>query len=345
MELDGDLADRVRRTAEAQARRHRGLVVAAVRGGETAVHGAGSAGGAGTVPDGRTLFQIGSVTKVFTTLALAAAVTRGELALDTPVDASFPELSSPLPRPAITTAHLATHSSGLPRLPPGVLLRGLRQRSDPYRGLSPEDLVAGYGRCRSGARPGRRFRYSNFGVALLGQALARRAGTSWERLVADEVTGPLGLRDTVADVRPDQQDRRATGHSARRRPVPDWTLDAVAPAGGLWSTADDVLAFLRAHLEPGDGALPDALRLVQQPRFRANRWLQVCLGWMLTPLRGTEHSVLWHNGGTGGFFSFAGFQPQLGVGVVVLSNTARSVDRAGMELMTALVTGAGVPSA
>ena len=87
--------------------------------------------------------------------------------------------------------------------------------------------------------------------------------------------------------------------------------------------------------------MPDALRLVHQPRFRANRWLQVCLGWMLTPLRDSPHSVLWHNGGTGGFFSFAAFQPQVGVGVVVLSNTARSVDRAGMSLLTDLVKGAG----
>ena len=333
MDPDGDLADLVRRAATAGARRHRGLVVAAVRGGESAAHGAGTTGGAGSAPDGDTLFQIGSLTKVFTTLALAAAVTRRELTIDTPVDDLLPALPSPVPQPPITVAHLAGHFSGLPRLPPGVLLRGLRQRSDPYRGFGPDDLVAGYGRARSRARPGQRFRYSNFGVALLGEALARHAGTSWDRLVAEEVTGPLGLRDTVTDVRPDQQDRRSGGHSARRRPVPDWDLAAVAPAGGLWSSAHDVLAFLRAHLDPAGSAVPDALRLVQEPRFRANRWLQVCLGWMLTPLKGSGHTVLWHNGGTGGFSSFAGFQPRTGVGVVVLSNTARSVDRAGMGLL------------
>ncbi|WP_432510088.1 serine hydrolase domain-containing protein [Kineococcus sp. SYSU DK001] len=338
-----DLADLVRRTAEAEAGRHEGLVVAAVRGGERAVHGTGSTGAAGTTPDGDTLFQIGSVTKVFTSLLLATAVARGELALDTPVDGLLPELPTPASQPPITLAHLAGHSSGLPRLPPGVLLRGLRQWSDPYRGFGVDDLVAGYGRVRPRARPGRRVRYSNFGAALLGQALARHAGTSWERLVADEITGPLGLHDTVPDPRADQQDRRATGHSRRRRPVPDWDLAAVAPGGGLWSSANDVLTFLGAHLEPGTGPVPDALRLVQQPRFRATRWLQVCLGWMLTPLRGSRHSVLWHNGATGGFSSFAGFQPELGVGVVVLTNTARSVDRAGMALLTDLVNGAGTP--
>ena len=343
MNPDDDLVDLVQRAAEAEAHRHRGLVVAAVRGGGRAVHGTGSTGGAGAAPDGDTLFQIGSVTKVFTTLALAATVARGDLVLDAPVDGLLPELPSPAPQPAITLAHLAAHSSGLPRLPPGVLLRGLRHRSDPYRGFSSDDLVTGYGRARSRARPGRRVRYSNFGVALLGEALARHAGTSWDRLVTEEVTGPLRLRDTVPDVRPDQRDRRATGHSGRRRPVPDWDLAAVAPAGGLWSSAHDVLTFLRAHLEPEGSQVPGALRLVQQPQFRANRWLQVCLGWMLTPLRSSTRSVLWHNGGTGGFSSFAGFQPQVGVAVVVLSNTARSVDRVGMALLTDLVNGADAP--
>lgn len=338
MSADGDLVDRVRDAAQKEARRHDGLVVAAVGGGRSAVSGAGR--GAGTVPDGSTLFQVGSVTKVVTTLALAAAVTRGELSLDTPVDDLLPVLPTPAPRPPITLAQLASHSSGLPRLPPGVLLRGLRQRSDPYRGFGPEDLLAAYARARSGARPGRRVAYSNFGVAVLGAALARHAGTSWEQLVADEVTGPLGLRDTVAAVRPDQQDRRAAGHSRRGRPVPDWDLAAVAPAGGLWSSADDVLAFVRAHLDPGDGPLSGALRLVQQPQARAGRWLQVCSGWMLTPLRGSDHPVWWHNGGTGGFASFVGFQPDLGTGVVVLSSTARSVDRAGMSLLTGLVAAA-----
>ncbi|WP_432483476.1 serine hydrolase domain-containing protein [Kineococcus esterisolvens] len=338
----GDLADLVRRAAEAQANRHEGLVVAALRGERSAVHGTGSTGGTGSTPDGDTLFQIGSVTKVFTTLALAAAVTRREITIDTPVD-DLLGMPSPTADPPITLGHLAAHSSGLPRLPPGVLLRGLRQRSDPYRGFGPDDLVTGYSRARSRARPGRRFRYSNFGVALLGEALARHAGTSWDRLVAAEVTGPLGLRDTVPHVRPDQQDRRATGHSARRRPVPDWDLGAVAPAGGLWSSAHDVLLFLGAHLEPGGSEVPDALRLVQQPRFRANRWMRLCLGWMLTPLRRSGRSVLWHNGGTGGFSSFAGFQPETGAGVVVLSNTARSVDRAGMGLLEELVHGAATP--
>jgi D-alanyl-D-alanine-carboxypeptidase/D-alanyl-D-alanine-endopeptidase len=335
MDPDGDTAHLVERAALAAAHRHHGLVVAAVRGGRTAVHGTGSTGSE-PAPNGDTVFQIGSLTKVFTTLALAAAVTRGELTLDTPVDDLLPASSSPVPQPPITLGHLATHSSGLPRLPPGVLLRGLRQRSDPYRGFGGEDLLAGYGKARSGARPGRRFRYSNFGAALLGEALARHAGTSWDRLVAEEVTDPLGLTDTVTGVRPDQRVRRAAGHSARQRPVPDWDLAAVAPAGGLWSSAHDVLTFLRTHLELEGSAMPEALRLVQEPRFRASRWLQLGLGWMITPLKTSGRTVVWHNGGTGGFSSFAGFTPGTGAGVVVLSDTARSVDRVGMDLLEAL---------
>lgn len=107
-------------------------------------------------------------------------------------------------------------------------------------------------------------------------------------------------------------------------------------AGALRSTVGDLLTLLHAHLEPGTTALPEAIRLVQEPRATVNRWLQVGLGWHLSPMRGTEHKVLWHNGGTGGSFSYVGLVPGANTGVVVLTNTARSVDRLGLRLLQQL---------
>jgi serine-type D-Ala-D-Ala carboxypeptidase/endopeptidase len=107
-------------------------------------------------------------------------------------------------------------------------------------------------------------------------------------------------------------------------------------AGALYSTVPDLLTVLRAHLEPDNTALPDALRLVQQPRVRRNRWLQVGLGWFLSPIRSSGHTALWHNGGTGGFASYVALMPTANAGVVVLADRARSVDRPGVRMLSTL---------
>jgi D-alanyl-D-alanine-carboxypeptidase/D-alanyl-D-alanine-endopeptidase len=107
-------------------------------------------------------------------------------------------------------------------------------------------------------------------------------------------------------------------------------------AGALYSTVPDLLTLLRAHLEPDSTALPDALRLVQRPRVRRNRWLHVGLGWFLSPVRSSGHTALWHNGGTGGFASYVALLPTVDAGVVVLADRARSVDRPGVRLLSTL---------
>jgi CubicO group peptidase (beta-lactamase class C family) len=107
-------------------------------------------------------------------------------------------------------------------------------------------------------------------------------------------------------------------------------------AGALYSTVPDLLALLRAHLQPDGTALPEALRLVQQPRVRKDRWLQVGLGWLLSPVRSLDFTALWHNGRTGGFSSYVALLPAAGVGVVVLADTAVPVERLGLRLLSAV---------
>ncbi len=110
-------------------------------------------------------------------------------------------------------------------------------------------------------------------------------------------------------------------------------------AGALRSTVYDLLTFLRAHLEPQPSALAAALGLVQQPRATVNQSLQVGLGWHRSPVPGTEHGALWHNGGTGGTFSYLALVPEARTGVVVLTNTARPVDPLGLQLLHDLTQG------
>ena len=328
-----DLAEVVGSVLEAGPRPRPGLVVGVCAGPVSVVRGMGSVAVGGAEPTSRTLLQIGSVTKTFTALALADAVHRGELTLDTPVGRIVPGLPTSRSGAEVTLGQLASHTAGLPRLPPGLRRAARGNRSDPYASFGPDELAAALPLTRLRSEPGRRYRYSNYGAGLLGEALARAAGLSFAELIARRVTGPLQLPDTVVEPGPEQEARRAAGHSWRGRRVPDWHLGALAGAGALWSTAEDQLRFLRAHLRPAGTGLAPALHLVQEPRFSAGKRVQLGLGWHRSPLGDHGRTALWHNGGTGGFRSFVAFLPGSGVGVVVLANSVRSVDGLGIRLL------------
>jgi CubicO group peptidase (beta-lactamase class C family) len=321
-----------RAAAEAAARRSVGATVGVLVGNRASVHGAGRLAVDAEAPTGDSVFQIGSITKVVTALLLADAVTRGEVTLETPLTDVVPEAPSGLP-----LGSLATQSSGLPRLPAGFRTVARRNPSDPYRDYGPDDVLAALGEAR--LKGVGRYRYSNFGFGVLGLALARVAGRPYDDLVAERVAAPLGLRDTVVMLRPDQLPRKAAGHSWRRRAVPDWHLGGMEGAGALWSSADDLLVLLRAHLFPGTTPLEPALRLVQEPRLRVTGRLELGLAWHISPVERTGRSAVWHNGGTGGFRSFAALVPERSAAVVVLSNSTRSVDRLALRLLKRLATG------
>jgi CubicO group peptidase (beta-lactamase class C family) len=321
-----------------------GLVVGCLAGGEQRVAGYGRcrSGGQDT-PDGGTIFEIGSITKVFTGLLLADLAEEGMVGLDDPL-ASFLPSSGQVPTRGdgqITLGDLASHAGGLPRDPKGTLGRWLGDRRNPYAGLSVEELYAGLARTRLRRRPGEKVKYSNLGSGLLGEALARAAGQPYEELVRERICRPLGMPDTMITATGEQTARLATGHTRRGRPVAPFQLPALAGAGALRSTATDMLRFLEANLDPAQTPLASQLERTQHPRLRAAKRVEVGLGWLLAHPPGAAGPVLWHNGGTSGFRSFAGFAREADTAVVVLSNTARSVDRLGLRLLKALSGSAG----
>jgi D-alanyl-D-alanine-carboxypeptidase/D-alanyl-D-alanine-endopeptidase len=316
------------------AGRHVGVVVGVLKAEREWVIGSGTVGpGGASPPAANTIFEIGSVTKVFTAALLAAMVENGVVALDDPVQRFLPAgVELPVRGRPITLADLATHTAGLPRLPHGFVLRSVRHRRNPYARFTAGELYASLEATRLRQEPGGRPRYSNLGYGLLGDVLARRAGRSYEQLVRERICGPLGLADTCVAVPAAAQGRFAQGHNRRGRPVPHWDLPALAGAGALRSTVADLLVFVRVQLGDGDPALARAAALTHVPRVR-HRGTAIGLGWMRWPLRGTEHELLFHNGGTGGFRSFVGFVPSTHTAVVALSNSARSVDALGFHVL------------
>ncbi len=262
------------------------------------------------------IFEIGSITKTFTGLLLARMVDEGKVKFDDPVRELLPPGTVPKPAGAeITLLDLAIQHSGLPRLPDNMHPADPR---NPYADYRPADLyrfLASHGVARPAA-PG--FLYSNLGVGLLGQALANRAGENYAALLQQEIAGPLGLKDTVVSLSPEQQAHFIQGHDAEHRPVQAWDLDALAGAGAIRSTAADMLTYLEAQLHPEKfPALAKAIQQTHELRADALPGMRIGLAWLYVDKEG----FYWHNGGTGGFSSYAFFDPKHDCAGIVLFNT------------------------
>ena len=269
-----------------------------------------------------TEFEIGSVTKTITASLLADAIDRGEVEAQTPLGELLPLGSSPAS--SVTLEELATQSSGLPRLamPFDRVVSSIvanYRAGDPY-GSTVDELVADAREQEVGEK---RYLYSNLGFALLGQGLAAAADTDFPTLAAERVLTPLGMRDSFVPESPDDLgDDAATGFTASGRPADAWTLGADAPAGSARSTLADMTRYLRAQL---DGSAPGVA--ATGPIADAGESSTIGYAWH------TTDAVTWHNGGTGGFTSWVGFDRDAGRAVVVLNNTAVSVDELGFALM------------
>jgi CubicO group peptidase (beta-lactamase class C family) len=168
-------------------------------------------------------------------------------------------------------------------------------------------------------------------VGLLGFALARRAGTSYEGLLLRRVIGPLGLASTRVALTPDLRARLARGHQGERE-VANWDLDALAGAGALRSTAADLTRFLSAAMGLLPTTLDSAFRLTRVIQGDAGATMRIGLAWHV--MGPDTAAIYWHNGGTGGYHSFIGFDPRQKVGVVVLSNSTQSIDDLGFHVLS-----------
>ena len=281
--------------------------------------------------DGGSVFEIGSVTKVFTAVLLADMEKRGELRLADPVSKLLPE-SVKVPRKdgkEITLLDLATQTSGLPRLPGNM---APADPSDPYADYTVEmmyEFLSGYSLTRG---VGEQYEYSNLGVGLLGHALALRAGMDYETLVRTRVCDPLKMNSTAIRLSPELQERLATGYSAVLQPVPNWDLPTLAGAGALRSTVDDMLQFVAANLGLVESNLGPAMQETHASRHQTGMPdMEIGLAWHILKKHGSE--IVWHNGGTGGYHSFIGFDRKKRLGVVVLSNASTDIDDIGRHIL------------
>ncbi|MEO3752443.1 serine hydrolase domain-containing protein [Streptomyces sp. B6B3] len=312
------------------------VVLACSRDGHRTVATSGTAPESPSHPRQTLRYEIGSATKTFTGLLLAHLAEQRIVRLSDPVRAHLPLTAPPhRHRDAITLLHLITHTSGLPRLPAGFYRQGLPNwRSNPYANYASDRLLGAFARRRPRRPPGRRWRYSNFGVALLGPALGHTTATPFHRLLTDHLLAPLALTGTTLQQGATGGRREPAGgpavHDAvghlrdQRQRLPAFDAGGCYAAGAVRATPADLLSYLEAHLQPPPGPLGAALHAVREPRVR-HRFGHHTLTWFQRPT--PDGPVFFHGGATPGQEAFLGYAPDTGTAVVALAT--RRHHRAG----------------
>jgi D-alanyl-D-alanine-carboxypeptidase/D-alanyl-D-alanine-endopeptidase len=309
-----------------------GMIIAAIRGNESAVFGFGETSkDSGVEPDGKSLVRIGSITKVFTGEVLARLAADGTVGFADPLSDHL-DLGVTLPSVdgrAIRLVDLATQSGGLPREVP----HAPGPDDDPFRTITTKAFTDWLGSNPLLFKPGSAVLYSNFGFDLLAAGLAGAAGRPYPEILHDFVTGPLGMADTTFAPSAEQKPRVMQGHGFDGEPMPDVpTGSVIVGSGGLYSTADDLIRWLRWHLDRF--AAEDAeLRLLDHAVYlqrdglatvsgmdESGRMDAIGLGWVVMMPDGDRPLILQKAGGLQGFFSYLAFAPSRGVGAFVVIN-------------------------
>ncbi len=274
------------------------------------------------IENSQSVFEIGSITKVFTSTLLAKLVVNGELNIDDPVnnyldleinnDASF------------TFRQLANHTSGLPRIPPGLYWSAITNASNPYENYDEKKLEKYLTtKLELKKTPGTNHQYSNLGAGLLGYTLTKIKEQSYEQLLQDFIFQPLRMNHSTTD-RSKIADKLVKGLKKNGKPASNWDLAALQGAGAILSTVEDLTRFVKANLNPPDSAFV----LQQQKTFTVNDNMDIALGWHLLN-RPSGRTFHWHNGGTGGYRSSMAIDLDQNKGVILLSNITASHKMAG----------------
>lgn len=250
--------------------------------------------GSSVTPTENTIYEIGSISKVFTGIMLASLHNQKIINLTDPLSKFIPELKN-IPAGRITLVELSTHTSGLPRLP---LNFNPANRQDPYADYTEEQLLEYLNSIKqlSHPTPFSWNNYSNLGVGLLGYALTIATEKSYEQLLQELITTPLNMSSTVVTLNDLQKNNFATPYNDYLEATLPWNMNLLVGAGGIRSTASDLMKFLLANKNPEKTSISESLKLAKTIQAQ-NDHQRIGLGWII------ENKYFSHSGGTGGFTS------------------------------------------
>jgi serine-type D-Ala-D-Ala carboxypeptidase/endopeptidase len=298
--------------------------------GKAVIAAYGNAGPEALPLDADSVFEIGSITKVFTAILLADMADRGEVVLDDPIAKYLPK-NMRVPEKngrTITLLDLSMQVSGLPRMPDNFKPANPQ---NPYVDYTVEQMYDFLSRHELRRDPGALFEYSNLGVGLLGHVLTLRAGKPYEQLVKERILEPLDMDHTAITLTPWMQQHLVKGHNVKGEVVSNWDVGVLAAAGGLRSTLSDMLKFARANLQATDRLTRVMQRTHAERANAGNPAMFIGMNWIIR--RSDGQDVTWHNGGTAGYRTWMGFDAKRKTAAVVLTNSGHGADDLGFALL------------
>jgi CubicO group peptidase (beta-lactamase class C family) len=310
-----------------------GLSIGILVNGKTYYYGYGeTAKGTGQLPNEHSIYEIGSISKTFTATLLADAVEKGKVKLDDPVSKYFPDSIPALEYQGqpVTLKTLSNHSSGIPRMPNNF---HPYDNNNPYKDYSDQDLYSFYKTFKLDRKPGAEYEYSNLAAATLGVILEKVYKKTYQNLIVEIICNPLGMGETREFIRKNDSIRFVKGYNEDGKYNSPWDFEAMAPAGSIRSTASDMLLYANAQLGNGPDALEKDIRLTHEKTF-SNGAVNIALAWHF--IKPGKDEVIFHNGGTGGYRTYLAINLEKKFAVMVLSNTAISVDEMGNAIMKSL---------
>ena len=312
-----------------------GVSIGVIKNGQVSLYNYGEmVKGGGHLPTGETLYEIGSITKTFTSALLAYYVNEGKIKLTDPIIKYLPDSVAANPQlKGITLVNLSNHTSGLPTLPDNLAAQIPFDQLNPYKNYNKQLLFAYLKDCRLTTKPGEKYVYSNLAVGLLGVILEKISGQSFEQMVGELICKPLGMKNTVQHLYPMLTPRFAPVYNDDGRQTAPWDFDVLAPCGSLRSTVNDLVLYARANLnDNGPGSLAKAFKLTHEVTFASDAKLG--LAWHIILVDGV--SYYFHDGGTYGSSSFLAFNKEKNLAVIVLSNASASTIAAGVDILRKL---------
>ena len=274
-----------------------------------------------TIDNKSNVFEIGSLSKVFTSALLADLATENKLQIDYPIQKylDFP-LHDSL---KITFKELANHTSGLPRIPSGFVWESLLHLDNPYKDFN-EDRLLNYmsNEMELDEESDTSWQYSNIGAGVLGYTLTQIEGKIYEEMLQERIFKPLGMQNSTTQ-RILVADKLIPGLTKRGKTATNWDLGAIPGAGAIVSSAEDLSNFVQANFDPNN----EALKLQQQKTVSVDKNRDMALGWFIRKQKAEQ--LLWHSGGTGGYRSMLVLLPERKKGVVILTNISSGHKYAG----------------
>ncbi len=282
----------------------------------------------------KTLFEIGSITKTFTGLLYTIFVQKGFISPNDFIDKYLPR-NVTLPEKSknkIKLWYLVTHSSGFPKLPSDFFTKVDFNIKNPYINYDSTDLYYYLSTFIVG-KAGKKTSYSNLGIGLLGQILASINHTSYEKLITDFICKPLILENTFLTIRDSADYKKlAKGYNLGKEVI-NWDFDVFEGAGAIKSNLDDMLTYLSENINPqSSDSMNTAIRKSQVRLLKYSHSNDIATCWFIKKYK-HKRRILWHDGGTGGFRSFIGFDLQTKSGIVILSNSTNSVSESGFLIL------------